>query len=540
MGRLFHTHKFLALGSTVEFKLYDLLAVFIAIATVFAAYFVEDRIYERMAHFEDEMAYIWQAQVIAGGDLVLPSPPNPKTFLIPFVIDYNGQRFSKYPPGWPVILGIGFRTGLEDWVNPLLAGFGIWLLYLLAKRITTGPLGLLTVILMLTSPMFWMLSGSMLSHAWSLVLALGFVLAWLDTFIHKEHVGSVVEDIVVQKPPGWLPATIAGLSLGVLALTRPMDAVGVALPFFIHGIILLVLGDRSTRIRVLTVGLLAASVSGLLFAWQYALTGDALLNPYTLWWKYDKVGFGQGYGRWTDGHNLAHAWQIIKRSLWSPDGTREDVIGWNNLWWIFLPFGLWALRKKTSIWLVASIFPALVLAYVPYWTGSWEYGPRYYYEGMLSITVLSAAGVAWLAGKKMGFRKVLTGLLLIALIGHNLFTYLPERLWKMHGMYNIERTMLEPFYTDKAQVLPPVLILVHIQHSWTEYAGLLELQNAQLTTPFIFALYRRNSNLSEYYEGFPDRKLYHYFPGSSFTLYPDPRKSLVLDTDSTEKLDTLP
>jgi len=33
-----------------------------------------------MAHIEDEMAYLWQAQAIAGGKLTLPSPPGANSF----------------------------------------------------------------------------------------------------------------------------------------------------------------------------------------------------------------------------------------------------------------------------------------------------------------------------------------------------------------------------------------------------------------------------------------------------------------------------
>ena len=503
----------------------DRLALLIAFFTVFIAYFVADRVYERMAHFEDEMAYVWQAQAIAGGDLVLPSPPNPKSFLTPFVIDYKGLRFGKYPPGWPVVLAFGFATGLEDWVNPLLAGMGIWLLYLLAKRLTTESNGLLVIVLMLSSPMFWLLSGSLLSHAWSLVLTLIFVLAWLDTFdINREKKRvKTLAYFAVRQPPKWLTVSIAGLSLGVLVLTRPMNAIGVALPFFIHGLFLLARGDRSVRIRVLIIGMLAAYVGGLLFAWQYAVTGNALLNPYTLWWKYDKIGFGEGYGRWGNGHSLEHAWYIIGYNLWKPNGTRGNVLGWENLWWIFMPFGLWALRKKLSAWLVAGILPALVLGYIPYWTGSWEYGPRYYYEGMLAVTILSAAGVFWLAGNGMLMRKVLAGLALAVLMGYNLFTYLPGRLWEMYGMHDIQRSTLEPFSTFEAQKLPPALILVHIRWKWTEYAGLLELQNAQLNTPFIFALYRSDSIIADYSDGFPDRTIYHYYPDEPFAFYRAPR-----------------
>lgn len=501
----------------------DLIALFLAILTVFGTYFVADRIYERMPHFEDEMAYVWEAQAISGGTLVLPSPPNPKSFLIPFVIDYHGVRFSKYPPGWPTVLALGVLTGLRAWVNPVLAGLGIWLLYLLAKRLTTSTTGLLAVILMLTSPMFWMLSGSLLSHAWSLVLALGFVLAWLDVFNHEghqEHKEKSTAPFMLRPAPAWMPVFVAGLNLGILALTRPIDAAGVGLPFFVHGLVLLARGDRSTRKHVLTVGLLAALVAGLFFVWQFAMTGNPLLNPYTLWWKYDKFGFGQGYGRWVDGHNLQHAWENLRYSLRTPHGTGGDILGWGNLWWIFLPFGLWALRKKLSAWLVAGIFPALLLVYIPYWIGSWEYGPRYYYDGMLSITILSAAGITWLAGHGMRMRKVLAGFALVVLVGYNLVVYLPNRLGNMHSLYSIDRAMLAPFSSPEALEKVPALVIVHAHNQWTEYGGLLELQNAQLNTPFIFAIYRWDTIFADYRKRFPGRKIYHYYPDQSFTFYP--------------------
>ena len=88
-------------------NLVDRLALLLSLVTVVAAYLVTDRIYERMPHFEDEMAYVWQAQAIGSGNLMLPSPPNPKSFLTPFVIDYHGMRFGKYPPGWPAVLAAG-------------------------------------------------------------------------------------------------------------------------------------------------------------------------------------------------------------------------------------------------------------------------------------------------------------------------------------------------------------------------------------------------------------------------------------------------
>ena len=90
-------------------------------------------------------------------------------------------------------------------------------------------------------------------------------------------------------------------------------------------------------------------------------------------------------------------------------------------------------------------------------------------------------------------------------------------------MYNINRAMLEPFYTVAADEIKPALILVHQQKEWTEYGGLLELQNAQLDTPFIFALYRWDSEMSDYYQVFPERQIYHYYTDEPFQFYQIPR-----------------
>lgn len=166
----------------------DRIALFMSLLAILAGFLVSDLVFERMAHIEDEMAYLWQAQVIARNQLTLPSPEQPKSFLIPFVIDYNGQRFGKYPLGWPVMLSFGVRLGIHYLVNPLLAGLGLWFTYLLGKRVLSETVGLIAAGLTLTSPFFLMNSGSLLSHPFGLVLSAGFALAWLEGFTDRKSV----------------------------------------------------------------------------------------------------------------------------------------------------------------------------------------------------------------------------------------------------------------------------------------------------------------------------------------------------------------
>ncbi len=499
----------------------DRIALFMSLLAILAGFLVSDLVFERLAHIEDEMAYVWQAQAIAKDQLSLPSPEQPKSFLVPFVIDFNGQRFGKYPLGWPAALSLGMRLGAPYLVNSLLAGLGLWLTYRLGKRVMSETVGLIAAGLTLTSPFFLMNSGSLLSHPLGLVLSAGFAMSWLDAFTEPAN------------PRRWLATVTAAGTLGVLVLTRPLTAAAIALPFGLHGLYLLWRGDADTRKRLIIFGVIVLALSSLFFAWQYAVTGDPFMNPYTLWWDYDKIGFGPGHGHSEEGHNLSKArinTRFSLRSGW------HDLFGWAGYSWLFLPVGLLAIRKNKRAWLLASVFISLVLVYMLYWIGSALYGPRYYYEGLYSLTIVSAAGICWLASWPLtandpfpnyrGWRRVralgVTAILTL-LISVNLIFYTPIRLGTMHALYGVSREYHQPFLTPSAQDLTPALIIVHTSGNWIEYGRLLDLQNPFLDTPFIFVIARSESANQAVAKAFPDRNVFHYYPDEPYTFYQAPR-----------------
>ncbi|MCX6069486.1 MAG: hypothetical protein NTU91_01305, partial [Chloroflexi bacterium] len=364
--------------------------------------------------------------------------------------------------------------------------------------------GLLAALLVAASPMFLVLSASLMSHTLSVFLALTLTLGWLD---------GVVAAPSQPRLPRALPVIVAGLSLGLLALTRPLTAVGVGLPFGIHGVWLLVRGDRGTRRAVLSMGVFALVVAALLLVWQWALSGDALRNPYTLWWSYDRIGFGPGYGVTEGGHTLNQARINTKFSL---RVGQHDLYGWPYLSWIFAPIGLLALRKRADAWLLAGLLPSLALVYAAYWVGAWVYGPRYYVEALGAFSVLSAAGIAalagWLTARGVSrLRSLSVSALVLALLALNVGFYLPARLQQMTGLYEMNLAS-----RDQLQAVAPAkaLVIVHPVQSWTEYGTLLTLTPPFAEGELLLAYTRGSEQDLRLAQSYADRPAYNYYPGN--------------------------
>jgi hypothetical protein len=91
----------------------------------------------------------------------------------------------------------------------------------------------------------------------------------------------------------------------------------------------------------------------------------------------------------------------------------------------------------------------------------------------------------------------------------------------MVGLYNIEQSDLEPFETPSALSLTPALVIVHSQR-WMEYGALLDLEDPELTTPFIFAWTISSSSDAKLRNDFPGRAIFHYYPEQPFKLYLEP------------------
>lgn len=503
------------IGSIVKRKLPDILAFILALIGLIVTARVSENVFERIPHIEDEFAILWQAEVMADGEITMASPREPKAFLVPFVVDYEGQRFGKYLPGWPAALSLGARFDLQWLINPLFAALSIWLVYRIGSTIVNPWVGLVSAGLTLSSPMFLMLSGTLMSHNFSLFLTAAFSLAWLKLFPPRSRHESGGES------QEWLLVALAGLSMGLLVITRPLTSLGVSIPFILHALYMLVRGNRVVRYHLVGVCAVVLLVAGLLPIWQVALTGDLRINPYTLWWSYDRVGFGPGIGVTENGHSIAIA---LDNASFSLRAGQHDLFGWPYISWLFLPFGLLSLRRNRDGLLFFGIFPGLVIVYAAYWIGSWLFGPRYYYEALPALAVTSAAGAAWAGGffteaPSARWRRPLTiGVLAVLMLGNIVF-YLPVRLGGMRGLYNISG---DPIEFIEHQELEEALVIVHSEH-WMEYANLILLAPPFLDSDFLISWSRGDVKDEKLIEDLSEYQVFHYYADDPRMLYSTPR-----------------
>lgn len=478
----------------------DYLALLMAIMGFFVTAFIAEQVYERIPHIEDEFAFLWQAQVMADGDISRPSPEHEHSFLIPFVVDFEGRRFGKYPPGWPAALSLGGRLGAAGWVNPALSAMALWFMYRLARRVLNPGLSLLAELLLLSSPMFLLLSGTYMAHMLSLLLTLAFVLGWGDLFLSNDD---------PRKVPRWLLVLVTGGSIGLLFLTRPLTAVAIAFPFFVHGLFMLIKDGRRYRAEILYVGFLSLSIGSLLLLWQWALTGNALTNLYTLWWPYDRLGFGPGIGTTESGHSLYWAFYNTRLSL---RAGLHDLFGWPYLSWVLIPFGLFSMYRRQMIWLLTAMFISIVAAYGFYWIGAWLFGPRYYFASLPGLAILSAGGIGWLggwwagAGADVRVRRLSSLAVLVMLLLVNAIFYLPLRVGGMKGLYQIDRESSACFVVDD----PARTLIIVKAPRWFQYARYLYQVEPFTDSPLLIAWSQGSVADRALMSSYGDRAIYYY------------------------------
>jgi 4-amino-4-deoxy-L-arabinose transferase-like glycosyltransferase len=498
-------------------------ALLLAVGTVLLAIWVSVNIFDRLPHVEDEVAFVFQARTFAEGEIVAEPPERPEFFRIPFVIVRGDMWFGKYPPGYPLVLAAGVLAGVPWLVNPLLGGVAVLLVFVVGRRLYDAPTALGAAALLAISPFLMLQAGSMMSHVAALVWTLLALLAF---------------EAVVRRGAAW-PAVGCGAALGMLALTRSLTAAGIGLPIGIWLLAMIVRDRRNLRLAGCVAGGALPFVIALL-AYNWYTTGSPFQTGYELWWDWDRIGFGEGISR-DRNYTLYEAWDNMKSNV---GDLSMYLYGWPArlsvvpavfaaalavyravVWWRRPRRRRGAVERNANLWdlFLAGTVASLICVHLIYWTDGQMYGPRYYFEiiGALALltsrgliqaaTVLSErigrAGLSRATAQATALSAILVVVTLLSL--HNARNFSQARFDEFRDWYGINRDGLET--VDDAGITHAI-VFVKVE-TWSEYAPFFLESAPALDGDIIYAIDRGPAANRRLLADYPGREAYVFEGG---------------------------
>lgn len=495
LGKLLGLALPLPLPSPRQWPLAADLALVLAAAGLFIASRVASDVLERMPHVQDSVAYLFQAKTFALGRLYVPLPSVPGPFRHEFILMQHGMWFSKYPPGHPAVLALGVLAGAPWLVSPIAAGLTLLASFAFARNVYGGGTALLAELLLLSSPFFLLMSGTMMSHPTGLLFAM--LCLWLLERAER-----------LDTP---LDALGAGFALGMLGASRALTALAFGAPFaawVLYGIV----RARRLRSRHLA-GLLGAAVpTAAVLAYNQALTGSWLTSPFELWWSFDRVGFGPTVGM-HGGHYFS--WGLV--NTWA---NLAELQRWLFAWPVALTLAFALLPFVTGSrhrwdWLLGAAVLAVIVAYIFYWADGIMYGPRYYYEIAALLAILSARGVACagaLARRLFGgSARIGAGTSVVALAGLAVLMGsaalgMPSFLAHARGYNGMSRARVD--LVEQAGIHNALVLVTNADSDWQTYGSVFWANSPLLTDDVIYARDMGEPTDTELARAFPTRAVY--------------------------------
>ena len=474
--------------------------------------------YQAQPHILDASAYFFQAKIFASGQLSAPVPHDLAAFQGPFMVARDGRWFAQYPPMTSLLLAIGVALHTPWLVEPLLGTLALWGVFRLGRRFYSGAVAWLAVLLGALSPFYTYLAASYMSHTVALFFTVYFLLM-LVRFTQDWN---------------WYDLPLAAVFAVGLLLTREFSAalIGVVATAFLFGVHWRALRARIAALWPVFCLTFSILISGLMLYLLYnALqTGSPTLTPRAAFFPGDRYGFGQGIGFYGQ-HTFAAGMVILDQLLTI---LLIDLYGWPfYLTLAFLPLAF--LRRDSGArWDVfcALLLVLLVGAQAGYFYHGIYLGPRYLFETLPFLLLLTARGVTSLAavlgrvgrvaGSRGAARQVglaVAGVLLVALVACNLFYYLPRQAQIYRGFTGLPVAMKVDARALYAFHPPQQAIVV--TNNWYIYNYILwPLNDPALQDQTLYAYAPTPDVLQRLRAEYPHRALYmaQVAPGGAVTF----------------------
>jgi hypothetical protein len=368
----------------------------------------------------EEVIDLFQARIFSTGHASADVPPLSDFFAFRGIL-MTDRWFSPAPPGYPLLLAIGYLLRAPWLINPLLAAASVALTYLCAEQMYSEKIARGAAMLMLISPFVLLLSSLYLSYVsvvFFFLLSLSFLLKGLQR---------------AQRSFLFL----SGLAFGGAILVAPMVAIALDIPWAIFLF-------RQLLRRNLRISSAAALCCGpvvsvfLFFAYRVAAGGDSFV-----FWPNDALSLGSGYeagsfalpAAATGGPTMRYFLQAIADLNNRLHYFSAYLLGWPlpSLLLAAVPFAT-ASKNKWDYLLLGQLI-CVPLVFFFFFHTEFILGPRYYLAMTPAALILAARGFQAapllrnrVTGSSEGISHVFLTVLILVCIAFNFAYFLPSRL----------------------------------------------------------------------------------------------------------------
>lgn len=340
-------------------------------------------VFHHLPHIQDSVAQVFQARLFARGQLYAPSPPAPQFFDVPQIIN-NGRWYSQYPFGHALFLMLGVLVGAPWLINPLFGALTVVIIYYLGRQVYDEATARTGLVLASFSPFLLFMSSEYMNHSSALSFAALALLSYARAVSPP--------DAGVPRSRRLLWALLAGISAGIVVDIRPYTGMLVAAPLALDTGLRLVTDWRrnwSTALVMLAAG---GVMVGLLLGYNYLTNGHPLLFGYVVkWGPGHEIGFGKS--GWGEPYTLPRALVLNSIDLYT---LNRHLFEFPIPSLLFIALFLAARPRSRWDWLLFATIVSLTIGYFFYWWHSILFGPRWYYEALPALVLLSARGIRML------------------------------------------------------------------------------------------------------------------------------------------------
>ncbi|MBN2465648.1 glycosyltransferase family 39 protein [candidate division WOR-3 bacterium] len=343
--------------------------------------------FQHIPHIQDSVGQVFQGRIFASGRVTLPARFDEFFSGYLHIFNDGSRMFSQHPFGHSLLLALGTLIHAEWLINPLLGSAEIVVLYFLGRELYDERTGRIAALLGLASPFLLFMSSEYMNHASGLLFLSLFLLFFFRTI--RPLRGS-------RSRSSLADPLLSGLSLAMALNIRPLSALALSLPVAGYSVWLLVKARWKALpafATLLVPVLLGLGAYGL---YNYLTTGSPLLSGYEAYGRLEYASPGWGLGFGARGFEYLGIFTPLRGLLQTSSNLnnlnlslffRSPVPGLFLVLLLLLTF-----TRNPADWVLLAAFVSLPILYSFYWFQDLCFGPRFLYEGLAPILLLSARG----------------------------------------------------------------------------------------------------------------------------------------------------